>query len=321
MTTKLRRVEELIEDFRKRRPIRGGSLIITLYGDAIVPRGGAVWLGSLIAALEPLGLNQRLVRTSVYRLFKEGWLSSRQVGRRSFYSVTGSGLRRFSTAFRRIYAEHHVKWDGIWRVVVTSQVNGAGRDNLRRELGWLGFGTIAPGIMAHPMAEVDLLTGTLQDMGLQDEIIMMSATSENPADSQPLRNLVQTCWNLDRLSGDYHRFLARFRPIWAALESADSLDPELCFQTRILLIHEYRRLLLRDPQLPKELLPPDWVGASARLLCRNLYRCLLGPSERYLSRTLITADGPLPEAAPSFYERFGGLVDTLHRVPSNQSAQ
>ncbi|MEE4378518.1 MAG: phenylacetic acid degradation operon negative regulatory protein PaaX [Candidatus Competibacteraceae bacterium] len=306
---KIRRVEELVGEFRGKRPIRGGSLIITLYGDAIVPRGGTVWLGSIIALLDPLGLNQRLVRTSVYRLSKEGWLNSAQVGRRSFYSVTESGLRRFRNAFRRIYDEHPMRWDGVWRLVLTSQINSSERENLRRELNWLGFGAIAPGIMAHPMAEVDLLSGTLQALGLQDEVILMRATSEDTVVSSPLKNLVKTCWNLDGLSEDYHRFLAQFRPIWAALESADTLDPEQCFQVRTLLIHEYRRLLLRDPQLPNELLPPDWVGAAARLLCRNLYRLLSGPSEQYLSKALLSADGPLPEVGRDFYLRFGGLSD------------
>ena len=55
-------LETLVDNFRNRRPIRAGSLIITVYGDAILPRGGTVWLGSLINLLEPLGLNQRLVR-------------------------------------------------------------------------------------------------------------------------------------------------------------------------------------------------------------------------------------------------------------------
>ncbi|MGA4495893.1 hypothetical protein ACPA0G_18185, partial [Vreelandella venusta] len=33
-------VATLIDGFQKRRPIRAGSLIITVYGDSIVPRGG-----------------------------------------------------------------------------------------------------------------------------------------------------------------------------------------------------------------------------------------------------------------------------------------
>ncbi len=59
------------------RPLRGGSLLITLFGDAIAPRGGAVTLGSLIRLAAPFGLTERLVRTSVARLAREGWLAAR----------------------------------------------------------------------------------------------------------------------------------------------------------------------------------------------------------------------------------------------------
>ena len=64
----------LVDQFQAQRPLRSGSLIITVYGDAIAPRGGTTWLGSLIALLEPFGLNPRLVRTSVFRLAKDVWL-------------------------------------------------------------------------------------------------------------------------------------------------------------------------------------------------------------------------------------------------------
>ncbi|MDH3589938.1 MAG: hypothetical protein OEQ74_11100, partial [Gammaproteobacteria bacterium] len=79
---------DLVEDFRAQRPIRAGSLLITVFGDAIAPHGGTVWLGSLIRVLEGFGINQRLVRTSVFRLVKDGWLTTEQIGRRSYYSLT-----------------------------------------------------------------------------------------------------------------------------------------------------------------------------------------------------------------------------------------
>lgn len=284
-------------------------MIITVYGDAIAPRGGTVWLGSLITLLAPLGLNQRLVRTSVFRLSREGWLNSQQIGRRSFYSISEVGQRRFASAFRRIYAKPYVQWDGVWRLVITSQIDGVQRETLRRELSWMGFGMIAPGMMAHPMVDMDSVTGVLQDLGLKDDAITMQANTDTSLNSPPLKRLVRECWNLDQLSQSYKQFLDRFRPIWKAMENAQDLEPEQCFKVRTLLIHEYRRILLRDPQLPDELLPADWEGASARLLCRNLYKLILGQSELHLSHVLETADGPLPEVAPYFYERFGGLRD------------
>ncbi len=305
--TKIRCIEELIEEFKEQRPIRGGSLIITIYGDAIAPRGGTVWLGSLINLLEPLGLNQRLVRTSIFRLTKDGWLTSNQIGRRSYYGLTDSGRRRFESAFRRIYAKLHPEWDGKWDMILTNQLDNELRKVLKKELEWQGFGNIAPTIMAHPMADSHELNTTLQDLCVQNEVIHMHSELVGSHTSEALKELVHECWNLQQLAEDYQLFLDRFRPILRALKSADELEPEQCFQLRTLLIHNYRRLLLRDPLLPEKLLPADWVGTSARVLCRNIYRLIYNKADDWLSHTQETADGPLPEPSPRFYKRFGGL--------------
>jgi phenylacetic acid degradation operon negative regulatory protein len=73
-------------------------------------------------------------------------------------------------------------------------------------------------------------------------------------------------------------------------------------------MHEFRRTLLRDPQLPEQLLPHDWPGSTARQLCHELYVLTQKEAENYLMSVLETASGRLPEAAPYFYERFGGLA-------------
>lgn len=304
---RLRCIEELVEDFKNQRPIRGGSLIITIYGDAVSPRGGTVWLGSLIKLLEPLGLNQRLVRTSIFRLTKDHWLSSSQVGRKSFYSLTDTGRRRFESAFRRIYAELYPEWDGRWDMILTTQLGIELRKVVKKELEWLGFGNIAPSVMAHPMADLTEVNGTLQELCVQNDIIHFKSELVGGQTSTPLKELVNECWNLNQLAEDYQEFLERFRPILRAVESQPVLDPEQCFQLRILLIHHYRRILLKDPQLPEKLLPADWSGTSARLLCRNIYRLIFQEAESYLSETQETADGRLPEPGARFYKRFGGL--------------
>src|SRR5262245_30400059 len=100
---KSRYIDQWIADYREQRPARANSLIITIYGDFIAPHGGTIWLGSVIKLVEPLGLNERVVRTSVYRLSQEKWLVSQQIGRKSYYSLTASGRKRFEHAYRRIY--------------------------------------------------------------------------------------------------------------------------------------------------------------------------------------------------------------------------
>jgi phenylacetic acid degradation operon negative regulatory protein len=72
----------------------------------------------------------------------------------------------------------------------------------------------------------------------------------------------------------------------------------------VLLIHEFRRIVLRDPGLPAALLPVDWPGAAARQLAGQLYRKLVAESEAYLGANAQDEKGPLPAAEPGFGARF-----------------
>lgn len=287
------------------------SLIITVYGDAISHHGGNAWLGSVIGLVERLGLNERMVRTSVFRLAKEDWLVSQQIGRRSYYRLTELGRRRFDAAHIRIYRHAQRPWDQGWTVVIP----GGGvpyaeaREALRRDLGWLGFGQLAGGgMMLHPDPDEPALREVLAG----HRALVVRGPAAAWVAPEALGEVIGACWDLDRLAADYAGFLDTFRPVWQALKDADSPDPELCFAVRTLLMHGYRRAILRDPMLPDELLPADWPGTAARALCRNLYRLVEAAAERHVMATLETAEGPVPEAHPSYFLRFGGLRD----VPS-----
>ena len=300
-------LELLIKRFQQQRPLRTGSLIITLFGDAIVPRGGTVWLGSLIELLAPMGVSQRLVRTSVFRLTREGWLMAEKVGRRSYYGLTGAGRRRFEKAFKRVYSGVQPAWDGAWTLVVLNQLSADMRRDTRQELEWMGFGAFAPTVLAHPGVDRAELNASLQELGALDDAIIFQTDTHESFAARPLRLQVREAWNLDQLADGYRDFLDQFRPLWNQMKKQKSLPPRECFLARVLLIHEYRKLLLRDPLLPEELLPADWEGRAARQLARNLYRLTHQGAETWISQHAETAQGPLPEPGESFYQRFGGL--------------
>src|SRR3954470_2816986 len=101
-----------VERFLASDPPRSKSLVMTIFGDTIAPHGGAIWLGSLIELLSPFGINDRLLRTSVFRLAQEGWLVATRDGRRSSYAILPQALPRFERANRRIYAPLMAHWDG-----------------------------------------------------------------------------------------------------------------------------------------------------------------------------------------------------------------
>ena len=300
----------LVDEFRARPTLRAGSLITTVFGDAIAPRGGTVWLGSLIRALAEFGISERLVRTSVFRLVKDGWLQSRQIGRRSYYSLTDEGRERFEQATHRIYGEPVEEWQGEWCLLLLSALDTSTKDVVRRECGWLGFGAMSANVLAHPMPDLADLDVTLARLGVADTLVVLRG--QTIRGEQAMRKLARSSWNLDDIDARYAEFVRRFRPVYQAVSASPRLAARESFLIRTLLIQEYRKVLLRDPWLPDELLPTDWHGAAAYQLCRNLYRAVHVPADRWLDEVMETADGPLPPPSRAFLQRFGGLERKGH---------
>lgn len=298
-------IAALINEVRPRAP----SLIVTVLGDSIAPRGGRFWIGSLIDAMAPFGLNERLVRTAIFRLTREDWLSATQIGRRSYYSLTASALKRFDEAFHRVYDMPGGPWDGDWTMAMvdSAAVAPEQREKIRRELTWAGFGTASGLVFVHATLPPMAVRDKLADLGILDGALVLRSRIEWPGTEDAAVAFVRRCWDLDHMATQYNRFLDMFRPLWHMLRDNGEVSPEACFVIRTLLIHEYRRLTLRDPQLPAELTAPDWVGTAARTLTRNIYRRVTPGTDQHLSATVETAEGPLPSASSAFLERFGGL--------------
>lgn len=297
--------QKLIDEFRAQPTLRAGSLITTVFGDAIAPRGGTVWLGSLIGVMADFGINERLVRTSVFRLVRDGWLESQLIGRRSYYSLTLEGRERFEQATHRIYGEPAEHWDGRWCLLLLSALDTSTRDLVRKECGWLGFGPMSPNVLAHPTPDLADLDVTLRRLGVDDTVVALQGQTIRGDGS--MRELAINCWNLDEIDARYADFMKRFRPVYKALSGRAEIPEKSAFLVRTLLIQEYRKVLLRDPWLPAELLPGGWHGGAAYQLCRNLYRAVHASADAYLDARMETADGPLPPPARSFWKRFGGL--------------
>src|SRR5471032_1294494 len=298
-----------ISHFLASDPPRSKSLVMTIFGDAIVPHGGVVWLGSLIELLEPFGVNDRLLRTSVFRLAQEGWLGAQRDGRRSSYSMPAAARGRFARASRRIYTPLTVRWDGSWTLVISAggAVDAAERGTLRKELLWQGFSIIAPGLAGHPAADAEALQELLLRVGVQDKLYVCRATALAQVSTRPLSDLVADGWDLSDVSAGYRQFIERFEPLRAALRDEPPGTPQQAFVIRTLLIHAYRRVQLHDPQLPVELLPEPWPGAQAYELARAIYLLTYAAAEEHIMAALRREDSDAPEAGDAFYERFGGL--------------
>jgi phenylacetic acid degradation operon negative regulatory protein len=306
-----RSIERWIRRQLAQTSLMAKSLVVTVWGDSIAPHGGAIWLSGLIGLLEPFGVNERLVRTSVYRLAREGWLVARQEGRRSLYRLTSQGQRRFEHAYRRIYAPPATDpWDGAWNLLIVppTSIEESVRRELRKELEWDGFGVVAPGLFARParVGDEPALKETVVALGIGGRVAIASANGL-PHGAGSIASLAKDCWDLKGVATAYRGFVARFQVVAHALDRGAKPDPQQCFVLRTLLIHEFRRVTLHDPQLPAELLPVNWPEAAAYTLCAVLYRRVHGGAEGYLAAVLKESPRSRESAASHFRERFGGL--------------
>jgi phenylacetic acid degradation operon negative regulatory protein len=285
------------------------SLIVTVFGDSIAPLGGHAWLKSLIALVEPFGLNERLVRTSVFRLSAEGWLVSYREGRRAEYRLTLQGFSRFEDAHHRIYSASKLDWNGHWTfVVLPSGRTTPARAQLKRELEWEGFVALGTGLLGHPSAQLDTVGGIIDRLKLRQQVFVLAGNEAAPLRGRALGDFARTAWSLKELAHDYTRFIDRFKPLRNALQSRRGIPPQSAFIARTLLIHSLRRVQLRDPQLPEALLPADWNGHGAHALAADIYRLLYESANNHVRAALEAESGFVPPLTPYFYQRFGGLL-------------
>lgn len=269
-------LESLIDRLHERGRLRVWSLVVTVFGDAIVPRGGRVALSTLQEIMARLRVEPGALRTAMSRLAGDQWVTRERQGRNSFFSLDEHGRHAFDLATRRIYAAGPPAWDGKWTVAIAPPgANGAGGD-----LASLGFVRINGGVFLRPeTAEAPDASGELAGM-----LVVHGESAEHP-------DTFRALWPSQEIAEAYRAFSERFRPLLDALEGGASLVPLDAAAARTLLVHDWRRIVLRDPGLPAQLLPPDWPAEEARAIARRIYRALRAPSERWLDSAELPAQG------------------------------
>lgn len=300
---------EWIAHFLALEAPRHKSLVMTVCGDTIAPHGGAFWLGSMIELLAPLGLGDRLVRTSVFRLVQEGWLVASREGRRSRYALEPQALPRFERANRRIYSAPGLDWDGRWTFLLApnGSIDAELRAQLRKELEWEGYAMLATGVLAHPAPDRDSLREILARTRAEGKVFACEVAELPGVAGRPLPELVGDAWDLSAVVKAYRQFIDTFTPLLALLGENPDVGPQDAFAIRTLLIHAYRRVQLHDPMLPLALLSDPWPGSSAYALARDIYRLVWSQAEEHALALLRHEDEATPDADAAFYARFGGL--------------
>lgn len=249
--------------------LRVWSLVITVFGDLVQHRGGEISSTRLRVLLGRVGVEQGALRTALSRLAGDGWLSSERMGRSSLYRLSAQGLDRFAPATTRIYAPPRRAPVTQWAAEFS--LSGSGVPSLR----------LRPADEAGGKADCRVL-GRLEEV------------------SESFRA---------RLLAPAHRAaLAALAADLAALETGIEAPLDAA-AARLLLIHRWRRIVLRFPDCLPELMPADAPLADPRAEVARAYAALTPAAERWLE---CAQDGmtAMPKAAEPAAKRFDDTLRT-----------
>jgi phenylacetic acid degradation operon negative regulatory protein len=269
-------------------PPRAASFIVTIYGDVVDPRGGVLWIGNLIEVCAAVGISESLVRTAVSRLVAAGQLAGERAGRRSFYRLTPEARAEYLGASRVLFAPEPPATAWLFLPRPDSDLE----NRLLRE----GF-SLAGGFLLGP------------DRKVAADIPGPVFRAEIASGLEDLPEFAGKHWDLSAIDADYRAFLDRFTSGLDALRSGTQVCDRDALLLRLMLVHDYRTVLLRDPRLPLAALPQGWAGESARTLFADLYCALSDQCGRDISRHLLSDAGHLPEETETTRKR----LQTIHR--------
>jgi phenylacetic acid degradation operon negative regulatory protein len=262
------------------------AAMLTLYGDYVRNRGMEIGIGSLIKLLGNFGLSEQAIRSAVSRMCSQDLLKVRRVDRKSFYSLTENGQNLLTTGTQRIFKRKNNQWDGNWHIVIYSipEQRREARYRLRLELSWLGYGPLSEATWISPYnltKEVEALANRLQ---VREYMQMFLFNCRHEGSTDP-RKIVSRCWDLGKIHERYANFIDKYRPKLEThrerLQGGEDFQPSECFVERFNLIHEYRKLPFLDPDLPRELLPEDWLRPEAAELFNEYHDMLTEKANEY----------------------------------------
>ena len=262
--------------------LRAWSLAVSFLGDCIEPRGGSVGMAGIADLLAAYGIDNGVVRTSLSRLAGDGWVTRQRIGRNSFYSLTPLALAETQAAARRIYAPDHPSAPCGWRLYVAADAPADARRKARASLARYGAGSLDKSIQILPDAPPVFSSAAT--------IVLSAAALPDDA----ARKLVGQAFDLADIEREYQDFSAAYAPLIRRLAESAPPDGLDALALRVLVIHRFRRIVLRDPGIPSRYLPPRWPGLAARETARTLWRALFAPSEQWLDANARAPGGALP---------------------------
>lgn len=256
------RTEDFITLTAPLRAVGGGrvwSLMISLFGDLAQAEGTSIDGPVLSAMMSLLEVKPEAARVALHRLRKDGWINSDKVGRISRHSLTDQGRSESAAASPRIYATPDDGSEG-WQLILLK----ATEDQPPSRMAALGFTALAPRLFVGP-ANAPPPSGALSLPGTPPPDWLRAQLRDEPMQSA---------------YADLARSLLDLR---STLPDVDAISPLQVAVLRGLIVHNWRRLVLKNPPLPLALTDPQGPARQSHLLVDDLLSRFPRPALRDLT--------------------------------------
>ncbi|WP_223427089.1 PaaX family transcriptional regulator C-terminal domain-containing protein [Tateyamaria pelophila] len=218
-------------------PVRAWSLLVTVFGD--LSENGALDGPTLTSIMNEVGIKPEATRVALHRLRSDGWITSQRSGRTSRYSLTIKGQRDSAAARPRIYGRPEDMGRGAH--VYLTAANG-------NTLDPADYAQIAP------------------------RLFISGKGTACPPDAMMLQPTELPAWLGDQMELDYLRdgYDALYSVLSGIVPTATDTTPLQTAVLRVLIVHAWRRLALKHPDLPRAAHSTAWRGHDCRTLVTTL---------------------------------------------------
>lgn len=244
----------ILDDFDS-RPGSATSLLRTIVGACLRGLGGRVSIAELIRLMGAVGVSESHARTAVLRVSRKGLLLP---GGNADYTLNPEAVPMLERGDRRIFTFRQMSDGDPWCLISFSipETLRSERHQLRRQLSWIGCGTVSPALWICPAFLADEVEGILAELGLRRFATLFETSAPRPAGT--MTDAVAGWWDLAALETLHRGFLDATTPF-------TGLEPRgrTAFAAWIRTLDEWRVIPYLDPGLPPGVLPVDWPGFAS----------------------------------------------------------
>lgn len=235
------------------------SVIVSVFGDLAQGTGDTLSGGALTRIMMPMGLKPDAIRVALHRLRKDSWIESTRRGRTSMHFLTAFGRAQSAGVTPRIY-DRTPDTPKAWHVMIADEATGQSTlDDLLLSADYVSVGRNAA--LGH---------GAIP--GNCDDLLVLDVT----ALSVPVWLRTRLC--PPDLRAACAQLLADVEYVLALHPNPRTLTPSQIATLRALVVHRWRRVVLRHPNLPADYFPPDWPEATCRARVFELLDLLPRPA-------------------------------------------